>query len=525
MLNKIHKTTSMIPVILTISVILVPCFAQETYNLEVIFKKTTWEQDSIYAYGYSMSTLGDLNQDGYDDVIFLVNYTHIIRGYIYYGGDPMDSLYDDVVVSDSGELCPVCTGDLNADGVKDVIIGQTHSNDGYGAAQVYFGSPDMDSFPNMIFRGEGGEYGMAVACGDVNGDTYDDLIVGAYAYPFIINTHGRVYVYFGGALLDTTADVIFNGYGNEHLGISVGSGGDLNSDGYEDLVVGADENWEAYFGAGKVYVFFGGEPMDTIPDSWIHGEGVNHYLGWFGCDIMQMENDYDMMITGTSMYPYGFPNYAPGKVYFLNGGDPMDSFPDAWMVGDGDSSSLSMWCCKAGDVDGDSNEDGLAGAPVDYNFKGTGYVWLAGPTMDGIPDAYLRGTQQDEMIGWMVASAGDVNNDGRDEVMFNNYVALNPTVWICKYTGPSVAERTTTDFENGICVYPTICQTTLYVKSDFSEVIIQLFNICGQEVMREETKSGKGRFALDVKLLPNGIYFVKVSHKTTSLVRKVILVR
>jgi|GEM_PF-2478471 len=62
-------------------------FAQITYNLEIIFKRTNWNPDSILSYGYSLSTAGDLNQDDFDDIIYLVIYdSWEVKGFIYYGG-------------------------------------------------------------------------------------------------------------------------------------------------------------------------------------------------------------------------------------------------------------------------------------------------------------------------------------------------------------------------------------------------------------------------------------------------------
>jgi hypothetical protein len=500
--------------------------AEETYNLEIIFKRTNWNVDSIRLYGNALSTAGDVNQDGYDDIVYSVFVDNWYGyGYVYFGGNPMDTL-PDIILKCEWEgmaLMSICAGDINGDSVSDVIIGEGQAGN-WGKVFIFFGGAGMDSLPDMTIPGEplnAWPFGVSVACGDVNGDGDDDVVVGSYDNGTL---DGRVYVYYGGALLDSLPDVIIEGHDSEAFGKSVGSGGDVNSDGFEDIVVGADENSEAYPGAGKVYVFYGGNPMNTWPDCWLHGEGVTHYLGWFGCDIMQNEDGYDMVITGTSEYPYGFPNTCPGKVYLLYGGNPMDTLPDLWMIGQSDSSELGKWCCSAGDVDGDGHEDALVGAPYDYSHRGSGYLWLGGMSMDTIPDAYLRGGFDGQYIGWKVASAGDVDGDGYDEVMFSNYAVtgIAPSVWVCKYTGPSVHEQTSQIIHQSIRIEPN--PFSQIVNIDYSNlgninIGIRIFDIAGREVMQYAVED-KTRASIDTRSLPGGVYFIEIRAGAHRVVEK-----
>ncbi|UCC12739.1 MAG: FG-GAP repeat protein, partial [candidate division WOR-3 bacterium] len=410
--------------LITIIGLLMACHiqAEETYNLEILFRCTAWDSwPNLSSYGIALAG-GDVNGDGYSDIA--VEADHYVESleyfgidiYVFYGGPAMDSVYDVVL------RCPehfghspsgLWIGDVNGDSIGDVVVGDHGGSGGYGEVWVFFGGSPLDTVPDLHLVGMSyGRFGGVIAGGDVNGDGCDDIIVGAREYDGS-SLDGRVYVFYGGNLLDSIPDIIINGHDDEAMGASVGSGGDLNSDGYEDIVIGADENHEAYWWAGKVYVFFGGDPMDTVPDCWLHGEGVNHKLGWFGCDIMEVNNDHDMMITGTSMYPNGFPSYNPGKVYVLYGGDPMDTLPDLWMIGQGDTSLLGRRSRSAGDVNGDGFEDALVGAPLDADTYGTGYLWLGGMPMDTVVDAYLRGGYGGQNIGWYVAPAGDVDGDGR----------------------------------------------------------------------------------------------------------------
>lgn len=82
----------------------------------------------------------------------------------------------------------------------------------------------------------------------------------------------------------------------------------------------------------------------------------------------------------------------------------------------------------------------FGGAPIGAIRYGKGVVWLGDAPLDSIEDANIIENMPIE-IGWVVASAGDVNGDGYDEVMFSNYAAdSNQTVWVCRYTGPGIEE-------------------------------------------------------------------------------------
>jgi len=512
-------------------------YAEETYNLDIVFRCTAWDSfPNLHSYGVSLAG-GDVNGDGYSDIaVEALHYVDSIEYwgidvYVFFGGPVMDSVYDAVL------HCPehfghspseIWIGDVTGDSIGDVIVGDWGGGGGCGDVWVFFGGSPFDTIPDLHLVGElsGSAFGRAVTSGDINGDGCDDIIVGARDYNgFTLD--GRVYVYYGGALIDSLPDIILDGHDGEAFGVSVGSGGDLNSDGFEDIVVGADENSEAYWGAGKVYVFFGGNPMNTWPDCWLHGEGFNHSLGWFGCDIMRVEDDHDMLITGTSMYPNGFPNVCSGKVYILEGGSPMDTLPDLWMIGQNDSSSLGMWCCSAGDVDGDGNDDALVGAPRDYDHRGTGYVWRGGMSMDTIPDAYLRGDIIDQYIGFKVASAGDIDGDGRDEVLFSNYVGVTPAVWACTYTGPAVKEQGSQTIAPFIQINPNPFSRTIFIRynnlKNNDHIEMHMYDISGREVMAYAVRDNTGMgISADARHLPCGVYFVSVTTGSHHVVEKVI---
>lgn len=157
-----------------------------------------------------------------------------------------------------------CAGDVNKDGYDDVIVGSYEYNTSVGKTYLYFGGSAMNNvsdlhlpetrlirFPDRIFS----------SAGDVNTDGFDDIVIGTPAYN---GNAGKAAMYYGGAVMNNTADVVFNAPGTLYqLGVCVASAGDVNGDGYGDVIMGADMCNSA---AGKAYVFYGGSAMNTTPD-------------------------------------------------------------------------------------------------------------------------------------------------------------------------------------------------------------------------------------------------------------------
>ena len=136
----------------------------------------------------------------------------------------------------------------------------------------------MDNIADVIMTGEaaGDNFGFSVStAGDVNGDGYSDVIVGAYYNDAGGSNAGRSYIYFGGTLMDNTADVIMTGEAaGDYFGYSVSTAGDVNGDGYSDVIVGAYSNDAGGSDAGRAYIYFGGASMDNIADVIMTGEAA-----------------------------------------------------------------------------------------------------------------------------------------------------------------------------------------------------------------------------------------------------------
>lgn len=214
------------------------------------------------SFGYDVSNAPDLNGDGYDDLIVGAYYYDAIYGnggtvYVFSGktGDTLHVFSAEHSASAFGlSFAPL--RDLDNDGISEIIIGahNTYINDISKGRTFVFSGLTGDTL--YIIDGEvtEGSFGRSVSsAGDVNGDSYDDFLIGAYKSAGFPRAAGRAYV-FSGLTGDTLLKL--NGEHNEDFfGWSVSSAGDVNNDGYGDVIVGAKwSNIGAYHG-GSAYVY------------------------------------------------------------------------------------------------------------------------------------------------------------------------------------------------------------------------------------------------------------------------------
>ena len=217
------------------------------------------------------------------------------------------------------------------------------------------------------------------SAGDVNGDGYDDVIVGA---PYLANPtdmEGRVYVFLGSATGLGTSPVWTAESNLEEamLGSSVGSAGDVNGDGYDDIIVGA-------------YTYSNGQ----------QGEGAAFI--WFG--------------SATGLGPNGTPANAD------------------WMVeGNQIDAAMGTSVDTAGDVNNDGYDDVIVGAPG-YNNKGVAFVYYGSASGLSTTPSWTAEPNQACSFSYSVSTAGDVNGDGYDDIIIGA-----PAYWNSTYTSHGAA--------------------------------------------------------------------------------------
>ncbi len=396
--------------------------------------------------GTAVSGGGDINGDGFDDlVVASPNYSRytedqvsLSSSYVIFGkANNTDVELSDIDTGASDSVGFRLTGfknstfntrdsistggDINGDGFDDVVFGAPQtviSSTVVGAAYVVFGKEngfanldvtDLNGTTGFTFTDSARGYdsrlayiGAAVSLeGDVNGDGFDDLVVGAPGQNKYRNSaeeyDGEVYVIFGRSSFSGTATIqatsltgssstgfAATGLENQQArtGSSVGSGGDVNGDGIDDLVIGAPGDGYGYgSAAGRAYVVFGKTNLGTG-------------------GTLALES-----LTGSD----GF---------ILNGGAAYDVA--------GTSVSIN------GDINGDGFDDVVVGAPTTTAsspsidaYNGAAYVLFGKSSitqpanldaLDGINGFSLKGTSGN-YAGQTVAIAGDLDGDGFDEVL------------------------------------------------------------------------------------------------------------
>ena len=311
-------------------------------------------------------------------------------------------------------------GDVDGNGFDDFIVGapydDTNGTD-TGSAFIFLGGPAMDGVADITLKGEstGDFFGGAVSgAGDVNSDGYADVIVGARGKNSVNTSAGRAYVFFGGPAMDASPDVTMDGYfGYQLFGASVAGAGDANGDGYDDVLVGAPG-----YNRGSAYLYFGGQSMNAGPDLCMTGAEIDDQFGYSvaGAGDVDGDGDGDFLL-GAPLNDYVTTN--SGAAYLFLGSPSMDQFSELNFYGMYIDQRLGGSVARAGDVNRDGYQDMLVGAPgFNGALPGAGgaYIYLGGLAIRTEPDIPFIGTVQDGSFGASTAGGGDIDRDGYSDI-------------------------------------------------------------------------------------------------------------
>jgi len=440
------------------------------------------ENDDDYS-GCSVAGAGDVNGDGYDD--FLIS---------AYGYNAVWDLYDEgktyLILGDAttswgmdfdlanadasfiGESTSDCSGwsvsgagDVNGDGYDDFLIGAPYydvigqSDEGktyliLGRQAADWGNDVNLANADASFIGENDSdwSGWSVAgAGDVNGDGYDDFLIGAPQHDAIEpSDEGKTYLILGRQAADWGNDVnLANAYASftgenagDWSGTSVAGAGDVNSDGYGDFLIGAPGNSEGGNSAGQTYLILG-KASGWAKDSSLSGAdasfiGENAYdasgRSVAGAGDVNGDGYNDFLIGAPEDSDYGD---TVGQAYLILGNATISSWgkdfnvagAHASFIGEDLYNEAGHQVAGAGDVNGDGYDDFLIGSPYHSNggnFAGKTYLILGKGSGWGMhfnlsaADASFIGENAWDRSSWPVAGAGDVNGDGVDDFLIGS---------------------------------------------------------------------------------------------------------
>ncbi|MEO0115057.1 MAG: FG-GAP-like repeat-containing protein [candidate division WOR-3 bacterium] len=426
-------------------------------------------------FGSCLAVLGDINGDGIDDLAIGAprdnsGGSNAGRVYVYFGSEDPDTTADFILTGhiNSGRFGTNIGGgfDINRDEGMDILIGAPADCKAY----LFLGGTGLDTIPDLILHdGNGDYYGQAVALlGDVNGDTFGEMLVGDYRHTGSILHDGGCFLYFGGNPPDPNVDIIWEGdEQNRQLGISVAALGDLNGDGLNDIGLGASMT-------NKVHIHFGSNNIGQPPDIVLQGHD------WFGCWIAGQGNingdEYDDLIVGADGDEYGIP-YGPGYAFLFLGGNPMSPIPDTILVGETEGDMFGSCASFCGDINNDQHIEFCIGAPGnDARGLNAGRVYIYS------------------------SFNTNLNESGKSDITKSSNFRLRQ--------GNAIRAKQSLPFEYEL------------PQSDKAQILV--LNAIGQIVFQQEIHSSVG--TITVPVLPAGVYNLIIRYQKESKSKRLIII-
>jgi len=389
-------------------------------------------------FGQAVATAGDVNGDGFADVLvgapqFDHPESNEGRVFLFQGSAAgLSAVPSWTAESDEPEAqlgtALSAAGDLDGDGFGDVLAGMPGFGSGLGSALVFHGSASglaavarARISGGQVNSGFGKALGLA---GDVNGDGFSDLVIGAPEQDGATQDGGAAFLYLGSptGVSSTSSASWFGTQTSERLGRSVAAAGDVNGDGFADVIAGAPGYSGAQPGEGLALVFHGNAAgLSSTPDWAVEGGSPGASFGYAVATAGDVNADGLCEVLVGAPFQSGAWSFEGCASLFAGSPDGLSLEP-TWSQGGGAPAAwFGAAVGPAGDINGDGSADVIIGAPDysgDRSQEGLAAVYLGSPGgLSAAADWRFLGGQLEAGLGTAVARAGDVDGDGYDDVL------------------------------------------------------------------------------------------------------------
>ncbi len=396
-----------------------------------------------------------------------------------------------------------------------------------GKVGIYFGSENMDSLPDIILSPLYLDYyamfGSSVSSGgDINNDGYDDIVVGAPLLP--CQDFGYIYLFLGGRNMDTIADLIIEKEGGFHNQVNIT--GDVNGDGYDDFIVGWDTYYPTY--STGVDLYFGDSITDSLSKLRLTGDVNSVHFGKIGRGKGDINGDgfYDIIISDWGDSTGGVE--GAGRVFVYLGGNKVDNVPDISLSRGLYKDAFGTHLCMAGDINRDGYDDILVSAPRYYPELNEVLLYFGCSPMDTILDGAIIEENVNDDLG-ACAYAGYVNNDFYSAFIISapQYKDSNNVV-VCKVYIYSLGDEEihiprckVSAFPNPFSTLTTIEYHIASTLGREAQVSLKIYNVAGQIVktLVDEKKTPDSYYLYwngrdnGGNSMANGVYFCRIIAK------------
>ena len=380
--------------------------------------------------GFNLDSQGNpqISYEGDDGVMILRSLSGQSTGRV--NPDPMANLSLEDMDHDSPPTI-ISHADFDADGTSDLVVGNPSFDNGSGSVVVHFGNKNRSAFldPATVWSLDGSvneSLSSGLAAGDFNGDGFDDLVVGIPGRGNNSSNVGHVELYLGSSsgLTSTPAWVWTLNASQGFTGAKLASAGDVDSDGDEELLI-VSSNYTSpnpNSEKGRADMFLGGQSMGQVPDWTLNGTAIDSILGASiagGGDVNgDGYDDFAISSTGTKDNPVGFSAieifFGSASGISMQADQRLDSNIQGKLLG-----YHMDWV----DLDGNGNDELLVGEPFNGSAYQSGLIWIFNGTDAGLdfptPLTTLSSTQSNDQIGSYFSSAGDINEDGYEDLLIS----------------------------------------------------------------------------------------------------------